>query len=55
MGSRPGRIVFEDKADQPWPRPDHHRTSAGFNQRLRTLQDALARASASAQDVRSTA
>lgn len=47
MGSGPGRIAFEDEAKQPWPRPLHHRTSVGFNQRLRTLQDALAKASAS--------
>jgi NitT/TauT family transport system ATP-binding protein len=45
MGTRPGRIVFEDSAEQPWPRPEHHRTSAGFNLRLRALQDALARTS----------
>lgn len=45
MGSRPGRIVFEDSAHQPWPRPEHHRTSAEFNQRLRTLHGALAKAS----------
>jgi NitT/TauT family transport system ATP-binding protein len=48
MGSRPGRIVFEDSAHQPWPRPAHHRTSAGFNQRLRTLHGALAEVSATA-------
>lgn len=46
MGSRPGRIVFEDAVQQPWPRPEHHRTSPEFNQRLRSLQDALAQASA---------
>lgn len=46
MGSGPGRITFEDEARQPWPRPTHHRTSADFNQRLRTLQEALAQASA---------
>lgn len=45
MASRPGRIVFEDAADQPWPRPQHHRTSPAFNQRLRGLQEALAQAS----------
>ncbi len=48
MGSGPGRIAFEDEAQQPWPRPPHHRTSAEFNQRLRTLQDALAETSATA-------
>jgi len=46
MGTKPGRIVFEDAAQQPWPRPDHHRTSVTFNERLRVLQDALAAASA---------
>lgn len=45
MGTKPGRITFEDTAQQPWPRPAHHRTSATFNERLRTLQDALAAAS----------
>ncbi|MBU0918299.1 ABC transporter ATP-binding protein [Aquabacterium parvum] len=45
MGSRPGRIVFEDSAQQPWPRPEHHRTSVDFNQRLRALQSALAEVS----------
>lgn len=48
MGSGPGRIASEDETEQPWPRPPHHRTSAEFNQRLRTLQDALAEASATA-------
>ena len=48
MGTGPGRITFEDHAMQPWPRPVHHRTSAEFNQRLRTLQEALADASAAA-------
>jgi len=48
MESGPGRIAFEDEAQQPWPRPQHHRTSAEFNQRLRTLQDALAETSAPA-------
>ena len=48
MGSGPGRITFEDEAPQSWPRPQHHRTSAEFNQRLRTLQDALAETSAPA-------
>ena len=42
MGSAPGRIAHEDEVRQPWPRPPHHRTSIAFNQRLRTLQDALA-------------
>lgn len=48
MTPRPGRIAFEDVAEQPWPRPAHHRTNPGFNDRLRALQDALARASAAA-------
>lgn len=48
MGSGPGHIAFEGEAKQPWPRPLHHRTSTEFNQRLRTLQDALAEASATA-------
>lgn len=45
MGASPGRIVFDDSAQQPWPRPEHHRTSAEFNQRLRALQSALAEVS----------
>lgn len=45
MASGPGRITSEDSASQPWPRPQHHRTSAEFNLRLRALQDALAEAS----------
>ncbi len=48
MGSRPGRIVFEDSVHQPWPRPEHHRTSAEFNQRLRSLHGALAEVSVAA-------
>ena len=46
MAPRPGRIAFQELAQQPWPRPAHHRTSPGFNHRLRALQDALAQASA---------
>ena len=54
MASGPGRLVFEDEARQPWPRPLHHRTSPDFNQRLRTLQDALAEASATPQPALTT-
>ena len=45
MGARPGRIVEELRIDQPWPRDDDHRTSAGFNAHVRHLQHSLARAS----------
>lgn len=48
MGSRPGRIVFEDSVHQPCPRPEHHRTSPEFNQRLRALHGALAGVSVAA-------
>jgi NitT/TauT family transport system ATP-binding protein len=46
MGARPGRIVEDLRIDNPWPRDDEHRTSAGFNAHVRHLQHVLQQASA---------
>jgi NitT/TauT family transport system ATP-binding protein len=45
MGRHAGRIAFEDTERQPWPRPDDHRTSPAFNERVRRLQHGLRQAS----------
>ena len=42
MAPRPGRIVGDIALSTPWPREAHHRTSPGFNDVVRRLEDALA-------------
>lgn len=46
MAARPGRIVHEQHLPDSGPRDVHHRTSAGFNDVVRQLQDQLAQAGA---------
>lgn len=45
MAARPGRVVLDQRIDNPWPRDDDHRTSPAFNERVRQLQQGLSQAS----------
>lgn len=45
MAARPGRVVLDQRIDNPWPRDDDHRTSPAFNDCVRQLQRRLSEAS----------
>ena len=45
MATRPGRVVLDQRIDNPWPRDDDHRTSPAFNESVRQLQHGLSQAS----------